>query len=69
MDRIFMFMKKNIPIGLSVPALLLCTCICQSYSNIFYSETEIDVEHCYSPADLWGILSEPGNRVQTFFLD
>ena len=22
-----------------------------------------------SPADLWGILSEPGNRVQTFFLD
>ena len=22
-----------------------------------------------SPADLWGILSGPGNRVQTFFLD
>ena len=21
-----------------------------------------------SPADLWGILTEPGNRVQTFFL-
>ena len=23
----------------------------------------------FSPADLWGILSGPGNRVQTFFLD
>ena len=28
-----------------------------------------DIEKAFSLADLWGILSEPGNRVQTFFLD
>ena len=29
----------------------------------------ISKDKFYSPADLWGILSGPGNRVQTFFLD
>ena len=56
-------MEKSNTFGVVVESLIIII------SHKFFSPVRMEPTLPSSPADLWDVLSGPGNRVQTFFLD